>query len=372
MLHISSHNPDTRFTRKASILAIVLLVSAGVAKADSDDKMFSFNGFGTVGFGHSTSTNGDYVSNLLQPSGSGATHEWSALDSVLGGQLTAKVNDQLSAVVQVVAMTRSNGKFAPKVEWAYVKYALTPSLSVLVGRTVQPSFMTSETRIVGFANPWVRPPQEIYNLNPTTNLDGINTSFRKNFSGVTNTLQGFYGKNEITIVGPSGPLAVKATRIRGFADTVEYGALSVRGSMNWFDLAFPEFKLTSAERQANLGASYDPGNWFIQGEVARSKNVEMLRDLRAVSLTTGVRIQAFTPYASYSRVTPYGPRGSVNTEQTSTSIGLRWDVVKKVAIKTQFDHVSVGRNSIGYFINVRPAMAGGSSNVASIAVDFLY
>lgn len=372
MFHIQSRTSALRRTQLAKALGVALLASAGAAQADSNDKVFSFNGFGTVGFGHSSSTNGDYVANLSQPTGPGASHDWTPLDNVLGGQLTAKVNDQFSAVVQVVAMTRSNGNFAPKVEWAYLKYALTPELSVLVGRTVLPSFMASETRLVGFSNPWIRPPLETYNLNPTTNLDGINASFRKNLGGVTNTLQGFYGKNDITVIGPLGPIAAKASRIRGFADTVEYGALSVRGSMNWFDLAFPAFNLSSADRQTNLGMSYDPGNWFIQGELATEKNLKMMSDLRSVSVTAGVRIHAFTPYATYARLTPHGAPAASNAEQTSTSIGLRWDVIKNVAIKAQFDHVKLGPNSVGYFLNAKPAMIGSSSNVASVAVDFVY
>lgn len=375
MSHIQPRNPALRFKRQVSVLGIALLASAGAAQADSGDEVFSFNGFGTVGFGHSSSTDGDYVPNLIRPTGPGASHDWTPLDNVLGGQLTAKVNEQFSAVVQVVAMTRPNGNFAPKVEWAYLKYALTPELSVLVGRTLQPGFMASETRMVGFSNPWVRPPLETYNQNPTTNLDGINASFRNNLGGVTNTLQGFYGKTEITVISASGaPLFAKVNRMHGFADTVEYGTLSVRGSLNYFDLAvpLPGFTINASARQANLGVSYDPGNWFVQGELATSNNLEIVHDVRSMYVTAGVRIHAFTPYATYSRVRPHGAPALITNEQTSTSIGLRWDVIKNVAVKTQLDHVSVGPNSAGYFVNVKPAMLGGSSNIASVAVDFVY
>jgi hypothetical protein len=118
--------------------------------------------------------------------------------------------------------------------------------------------------------------------------------------------------------------------------------------------------------------SYDPGNWFIQGELATEKNPKMRSDLRSVAVTAGVRVQAFTPYATYARVAPHGAPTVSNAEQTSTSIGLRWDVIKNVAIKAQFDHVKLGPNSVGYFLNVKPAMVGRGSNVASVAVDFVY
>lgn len=376
MFRIQPRNPALRLMRQSSLLGLALLASASTAQAGGSDKVFSFYGFGTVGIAHSSSSDGDYVANLIQPNGTGASHNWSPIDSQLGGQLMAKVNEQISAVVQVVAMTRPTGNFTPKVEWAYLKYAITPELSVLVGRTALPSFMASETRLVGFSNPWLRPPLEIYNTNPTTNLDGLNASFRKNLGGVTNTLQGFYGKNAITFVGTSGAqFSASTTRMHGFADTVEYGALSVRGSLSYFDVAFlltPGFTLHTSANAANLGVSYDPRNWFIQGELASLKDLGIERHTRSVSVTAGVRVHNFTPYATYSRITPHGAPAMISTDQSSSSVGLRWDALKNVDIKAQFDHVRVGPASPGYFINVKPGMIDGSSNVVSVAVDFVY
>lgn len=362
-------------------LGLALLAATGAARAqsaDTADNMFSFSGFGTIGMAHSSSSDGDYTANQQQPSGTGASHNWSPIDSKLAGQVTARVNDQLSAVVQVVAMTRTTNRFTPRVEWAFVKYAFTPELSVMVGRTVLPTFMSSETRLLGFSNPWVRPPLETYNQNPTTSLDGVNASFRKNFGSVTNTVQAFYGKNKAEIVTFDGNVLppIKARPVRGLVDTLELGAWTVRASVSSFKLEInlaPGMTVTVPHfQQANLGVMYDSGDWFVQSELSVARKLMLTSDSRAFYATAGMRIKAFTPYLTWSQQTPSDSSFQGSVEQKTASAGLRWDAVKNVAIKAQFDHVTLGARSFGSFINVKPTLMGKGSNVASVVLDFVY
>ena len=266
MNKVPMHVLATRLTPLCYALGLALLSASGAARADDADKIFSFSAFGTVGMAHSSSSEADYTANQLQPSGTGASHNWSPIDSKLAGQLTARVNDKLSAVVQVVAMTRTNNRFEPKVEWAFVKYAVTPELSVMLGRTVLPTFMGSETRLLGFSNPWVRPPLETYNQNPTTNLDGVNASYRSNFGSVTNTVQAFYGKNSAHLISYDGSLipTIDADPVRGVVDTIEVGAWTIRGGLSYYKLALspvPGVNVTVPHfQQANLGVMYDSGD----------------------------------------------------------------------------------------------------------------
>ena len=360
-----------------STLALALLALTGAAHA-ADDKIFSFSAFGTLGFANSSSSDGDYTGNQLQPHGTGNTHGWSPIDTKLAGQLTARVNDQFSAVVQVVSMLRTDNTYTPRVEWAFVKYSPTPALSLLIGRVVLPTFMGSETRLLGFSNPTVRPPLETYNLNPTTNLDGVSGSWRSNFGSVTNTVQAFYGKNTAKLIGPDGGILgpIEADPVKGVVDTVEFGSWTMRAGISQYKLSIspaPHFTINVPKfRQFNLGATYDNGTWFVQSEVSRSKDLELASDSLAYYATAGMRIDAFTPYVSYSTTEPKGTAFPTNSEQTTSSIGLRWDAVKNVAIKAQFDRVTLGAHSVGSFVNVKPAMLGRGSNVASVAVDFVY
>ena len=60
-----------------------------------------------------------------------------------------------------------------------------------------------------------------------------------------------------------------------------------------------------------------------------------------------------------------------NTGQTTPGLGLRWDPVRNVALKAQWERVRVDEGAVGFFshavtINQRPI------NVYSVAVDFVW
>jgi hypothetical protein len=135
-----------------SLTAIMLLAMwwrptlADGSNEDLAPSMFSFNGFGTLGVVHSSDNQADFVSNPAQPKGAGLTDSWSATpDTKLGVQLNAALTDRLSAVVQVMSQYQYDGTFRPDLEWANVKFLVTPDLSIRAGRIAIPTFMVSDT-----------------------------------------------------------------------------------------------------------------------------------------------------------------------------------------------------------------------------------
>ena len=176
-------------------LLAMALYAAGARADDPGTPMFSFSGFGTLGVVHSSEDNADFTSSVFKPNGAGYSHTWSAdVDSLIGAQVTANLTPQLSAVLQVISEQNYDNTYRPHVEWANIKYQFTPDFSVRVGRIVLPGFLVSDYRKVGYANPWVRPPLEVYSLVPITNNDGVDASYRLHFGEFTNTVQGAYGR----------------------------------------------------------------------------------------------------------------------------------------------------------------------------------
>jgi hypothetical protein len=52
---------------------------------------------------------------------------------------------------------------------------------------------------------------------------------------------------------------------------------------------------------------------------------------------------------------------------------VRWDVLKNIDIKLQYDRVRLDSNSNGRLGNVQPGFrAGPDGNVTSLAVDFVF
>src|SRR5687767_2068597 len=153
---------------------VAALHASGAGAAEPPTSKFSFSGFGTGGFVHSSEENADFTSTFSKPTGAGYSDSWSSdVDSLIAGQLTANFTPKLSAVLQVISEQNHDGTYQPHVEWANVKIQLTPDFSVRAGRMVLPSLLVSDTRKVGFTYPWVRPPLEVYSLLPVTWTDGL-------------------------------------------------------------------------------------------------------------------------------------------------------------------------------------------------------
>lgn len=383
--------------------------------------MFSISGFGTLGVVHSSENDADYTSSIYKPNGAGHTHTWSAdVDSLLGVQLNAVFTPKLSAVLQIIAEQNYNDTYRPHIEWANIKYDFTPDFSVTVGRRVMGNFLISDYRKVGYAYAWVRPPGEVYRLLPVTKNDGITATYRMHFFDAANTLQLLHGGLDMkNIFGAED----KARDQWGIFDTFEYHALTLRvsylqtnlevgGTEGLFDAirSFGPEGAAIADRNecngkgyklASLGASYDPGDWFVMSEFARLDTDCFIGDQSGWYVGGGYRIGKFTPYISYARskaespvsepglslngLPPFliGPVIALNgannallnsiPQQKTLAVGTRWDFMKNTALKIQYEHTRIDDESAGPLQNLQPGYKpGGHINLLSATIDFVF
>ena len=311
------------------LLALGAAAQALLAAAADDwwTGAVSFSGYGTLGVVHSSERNADYLVDQFKPTGPGFTHAWSAdVDSRLAGQVTLKVSQQITGVVQVIVQQRYDDSYRPEVEWANLKYEFTPDISVRAGRTVLPVFMVTDSRRVGYANPWVRPPVEVYGLVPLTHSDGVDTSIRWPLGAFSNTIQATYGRTDIKFPLPLGGGAgdAKVREILALVDTVEHGFTTLRLNygrarltIDAFDPLFNGFrqfgpagaaiadKYEVKDRLATflgVGAGYDPGSWFAIAEWARFDTHSVVGKRSAWYVSGGPRFGRATPYLTYGRV----------------------------------------------------------------------
>jgi hypothetical protein len=410
----------------ANVYVALVSVSAGVyadSGAISDDAhtpSLLLSGFGTLGVAHSSEEDADFTSSIFKPNGAGFTHAWSAdVDSIVGGQVIGNFTSQLSAMVQVISEQRFDGSYKPYVEWANVRYQVTSDLSLRVGRIVLPSFMVSDTRNIGYANAWVRPPIEVYGLVPVANSDGVDASYRFQIGDAIQTVVGSYGQ---TMNEQPGGGRAEARREWIISDTVEYGAATLHVAyqqahltidpLNAFFDVFRQFgpqgvAIADKYDQDNkplsfigLGALYNPGEWFVAGEWGTSEFHSALGKRTAWYVSGGHRFGKLTPYLNYaeaivdSRTSDpglntaalpaqlAGPASGLNAglnallssapAQNTTSLGIRWDLVTRMDIKLQYDRTRLDAGSIGTFINLQPGFQPGSTaNIFSVAFDFV-
>jgi len=395
---------------KATYTALTLaLIGCGLLTGPAHGQSMpdlKFSGFGTLSAVHSSDKNSDFVGTLFQPNGAGHTSSTSlAPDSKIGGQINATFNDKLSAVVQVVAQHQYDNTYTPQVEWANLKYQVMPELSLRAGRIAAPSYLLSESRFVGYSYPWVRPPVEPYGVLSITSNDGIDATWRSTVAGANNALQAFYGTSSVKFGGGGA----KSKPSWGINDTVEIGSLTLRAGYNSLkiDLNVPsvqplldaasqfgmpdianKYKLSGMATSAlALGANYDPGNWFVMGEFVDYKGSGFLSDARAWYASAGYRFGSLTPYLTHSatkaRIQEEAGAGPLNAPFTATlyafngtqstnSVGVRWDAMKNVALKAQYDHVTTGSQSNGRLVAFPGFVQGSSVNLVTVAVDFVF
>ena len=368
------------------VVAMALYSSAGSA-TEIEQSMFSFSGFGTVGVTHSSEKNADFVNSFFQPNGAGMSRSWSTdLDSRIGGQVSANFNNQLSAVVQIIAEQQWDNSYTPIVEWANVKYAITPDFSVRVGRIALPTFLTSDSRKVGYTMPWVRPPLEVYQQLPVTKNDGVDATYRFRIGNVSNSITGLAGKLNIMIPDGTPSGVFMKSKAMNIVDVIEYGALTLQAAYlhakltipKVMDIPVPELSQVGDNAPFELmqaGVSYDPGNWFIMGECAKSR-FELTGNKFNWYVSSGWRLGKFTPYVTYAKlkqITDPSPIPiALPAGQKSASIGLRWDAMKDISVKLQYDRINLDENSVGSLIPGPSFQPGGKLNVVSAVVDFVF
>jgi hypothetical protein len=347
------------------------------------------------------------------------------VDSRIGAQVSARIAPRFSAVVQVISQQRYDDTYRPVVEWANLKYEATPDFSVRAGRIVLPIYMVTDSRRVGYANPWVRPPVEVYSLVPVTTLDGIDANWRTVLGEFTATFQATCGRTDSHFPDASGFNAgvAQARRVLAGVATLERGFATLRVNGGRASLTIDAFRpFEDAYRQfgpagraiadrysvddrkvdfVGVGAMYDPGRWFVTGEWARFATHSVLGTKSAWYVSGGHRFGRWTPYLTYARMKadsntsdpgldPSGlpPEAAATVQflnatlnhtlglvpqQRTLSAGVRWDFARNAALKLQLDEVRVDEGSRGTFGNFQPGFEPGTTaRVFSAVVDFIY
>ena len=363
-----SHHLDT------SAMLALLLLSCNAWAGEPDDGFFSVDAFGTLGFLHSDYRKADFVtSNPFYPSGVGYTRGWGTdQDSKLGVQLSADFG-RISAVVQAITQLRYDNTFTPELEWANLRYAITPELSLRVGRVVLPTFLSSDTENVGYVHPWVRTPAEIRVQLPMTNSDGVDLSYHFNVGKASHDLQLLFGRNKERL--PQGGV-FENHRIRALTDTIEYGRLTLHVGYQRMHYQVPDYPAHFAFEAFDIGATYDPGGWYVIAEQFNTYD-EAVGHVRAQSLGGGYRIGDVTPYLVWSKIrqTSVGILGMEPLyEQQTVAAGVRWDFVRNVALKLQYETIRIGSPLIPTsFVNLQPGVQiGDYAHVFSATVDFVW
>ncbi|MES2091943.1 MAG: porin [Pseudomonadota bacterium] len=380
-----------RQTKLASALCAAglgLLAAGGVAHAETT---FKLSGYGTLAATFTDDNVYEFRSSMSQSQGATNKADLGVL-SKLGLQGVANFGNGLSVTGQLLGQRRridstltSNNDFDAGFEWLFAQYSPTSNLDFRVGRVVLPSFMISDSRNVGFTQPWLMAPLEVYARMPLTTVDGAQAVWRIPVGSAIVSIQPTVGSGHINISSSGLTSNEDSKKIRGLNASLEYGDWMMRlgqvRSESYFTLSpsLPGFILKDVF--TSVGLQYDNGKAVLMSEwtMRKENNTpstfflvpgEPLTGAKSWYVAGGWRFGKLLPmliYADYHDKKGLHPADQ-HTRSISTS--LRYDISDTVALKAQVGQYFAKDG--GMFVNPAAYNDNKKIVVGSVGIDFVF
>lgn len=393
------------------------MIASPVAHAASDlIPGLEISGFGTLG---ALQTNTDQVEVTRdQTQVRGATDSVSLKqDSLIGVQAYFKRDEQLDFMAQAVGRYGAHDDFRPELLAAFGRYAITPNLGIRAGRIGMEFYMLADSRLVGYSYLTVRPPREVFSPIPFQYLDGADFTAKAPVGDGILTGRVFAGWS-----GEEAPAAGELIDLAGsplagayveyqtshwqwrltyaqveFKDDIPGSIETLRNTLTQVgaSAAADAISLTDkVSRFYSLGAVYDRGPLQVQGMLVEMQHDSAIyQDSLGAYIVAGYRVGQLTPYAGVSWIRSQAkhvdtglpnaaPFAQLNDtldraiarthmDQTTYTLGTRWDFRRDMALKAQVDFVR-GRRDSRFLFPISDEDFDGNLNIYSVSLDFVF
>lgn len=402
----------------AAVLALPLALSSAFAQ-EAEGPTVKIRGFGTGALTFTDTKDAEFA-RPNQAAGAKKSPR-TGVDSNLGLQADIGINNWLSFTGQGLVRHDADDQYGAELAWAFAKAKVNDQFSVRVGRIGLPAFMISDYRNVGYANTFLRPPVEMYSQVPFNSLDGIDATWQQSFGDTTVTGQVAYGRTSadvavglrakgkemsaFNLVAEHGPFTARIGRVDARITITGSSSLNaliggLRGASTALrqpQLAVMADELDATDKKASftsVGLGMDWNNIVAQSEFAKRKTDSYVNDTTSWYLMGGYRFGKVLPYVIHGKLSIDGHPANVipagvpalaalraganglpyfgigQGEQSTTSVGVRWDFHSSMALKAQIDRVQpkVGN---GLLINAKPGFHDDVT-VGAVALDFVF
>ncbi|MDT3671959.1 MAG: hypothetical protein ROZ37_16695 [Aromatoleum sp.] len=334
-------------------------------------------------------------------------------DSLLGLQASLRLSAYNDITVQMLMREDGEESYDPRITLAFFRQTLAPGLSLRLGRLRVPFFMLSDSLHINYANPWVRPPVEVYSLNPFNDLDGVDLVYHTRLGALDTELHPYFGRGRVPF--PMGRARLKATwglnvalsrgdfslhlghgdgrfsMVRGDPETHSLVAALSRAGLS--GVAADLSGTDGSTRFDSVGLQWDDGTWQVVSEYARRRANRYATSSSGWYVSVGRRFGPLTPYAVIARqrldeqmaeaAVPAGLQHawdefltSRNNAQRSFTVGTRWDVTSFAAVKAEVTRTRVDSDSWGSYFprggRNEAAIAGKRMNTFSLSLDLTF
>jgi len=406
-------------------------VTASDDLQEMSDDIFSISGFGSL---FATHGENDDLGFYREFGNNPQSKSWAlSTDSNLGIQITADPTPQLSATVQFVYKDYIDKSFENTVKWANIKYQPTSNIDLRVGRMGMDIHMLSEYRDVGFAYLWVRPITDFYALVIFDNFDGIDASYFYQLGSGNIQFKLFAGDTSAYLVEPNDGKVKNEGNVFGTSFLFENETWKIHASIVketidkitsktlsstltalsqipiavWPDIRDIKDQLNGKNAKIyyySLGFAYD-NDIQIQSEISSIgiKGWDLVPSTYSAYISIAKPINNVTPYITLSAIKmkddgytvgsplsspPLAPIQALKlaatqtaiqsvfnaglVEQTTLSLGMRWDIDSNIAFKAQWDHTKIKNKHSSLWFNNNYPTAKDSMDTFSMGFNFLF
>ena len=346
----------------AGVLLLTALLQSGPVTAE-----IKLNGFGSIAVGRVIEGQ-EFLADFPK-TGIYDTRLSLDPDTTLGLQLSSYFTDDFSLIAQVAVHGATD--YDPNVDWLYLNYYLTPELSVQAGRKRLPLYYYSDYFDVGYAYYWIRPPPDVYTWQ-ITNYNGVSLLYETALGQWDTSLSLYFGSeesedNELLSLLFDASVDETWKDMIGFVGTAANNWLEVRLThmQGLIDRKISGVTVINDAKQRFLGLSVNLtfDRLLILSEFNNYKQPDNDVDYDAYLLSLGYQIGDLTPHVTRSGFEQRINNLGNDERHTTTSVGLRWDAVKNIAVKVQYDKVV----DEGIVVPIK-----GDSKSISLAVDFVF
>ena len=315
--------------------------------------------------------------------------------SLFALQTEVDLNERFSFTTQLLAHT--SGTRDSGLEWAYLTYRPTERWQFKAGKLRTPFFIYSDIIDVGFAYPWVIPPQQVYNPYMFSDYTGVSAAYRFNVQDWSIEAEAYWGHFDDDITVGARQIEVEVDDMSGIVLGLNHGSLLLRTSYHRgdVDVSLPrlsgfaqQLRGAGFKRSANslipdgdvsfvqAAISYDKLDYFLKAEwMSIHSDTVGIPETESYYLSGGYTFNPFTVHATFSDLStemrrpvdeiPIGVSPQLNALRSaytgvfnniaindnlrSLSVGVRWDLSPSLALKAEWLHLDGDRYQRSFF-----------------------
>lgn len=387
-------------TRLRTTSAAVLLALATTPAMAVDNIVL--NGFMTAGATYTDSDTQWYNGNIRDEIGF-------EQDSRVGLQVAAQINPKMNVTVQVLGRAREED-YDAFFDWGFVSYTASDAWELRAGKIKFPTFLISDYIEVGYAYPWIRPPQEVYTSNPLTAIAGADALFRTRLGSGDLLVQPYVGtsRGQSTVVpqyalefnqANNSPFPFGTPGSVEFVDFEAQNLIGINSSLNWdnfsvragyLSIEVSADALTVSQEDAefwSVGGTMDLNNFigyaeYFEREIEGGANLGFPNQ-KGYYATLGYRLGKWMPHLTYAKLDENGSPNSCGgvgqfpcgeaLKQDSITLGVRYELGAGAALKAEAQRVDPeGRGLFTGYDADRNSVLDDAAMIYSVAIDVVF